>query len=373
MVGGGGVAIFLRWDIPYEVVSQSSPNLNGPEHLFIKISLHHTKVLLGVYYSPSLHVNYFDSFDNIISELRPNFDHLIIMGDFNTCLIKNDCRSKMLLSLLHSLNLTLLPLLPTHFPHNGPPSLLDLIITSSPDLVQSHGQFCAVAFSSHDLIYASFKLRTPKRRHRVVLRRNFDAVNIEALQNDLRLADWSPIFTASDVDSKVAAFEHLILSIYDKHAPVQQVRLKHSPAPWLTMDLKALMSRRDRAKIRLRRSSTDSDRQSYITLRNRCNKLCRQARRRHIHSNIENCPPGRLWNYLRTIGIGKRQCGDNFPNLNEINLSFVSPPVNLNPVIKQETLASLSGFPHSHDDPFTLAVDDISSLELSAVTVSDWI
>lgn len=52
---GGGVAIYLKANIPFSVVSQSPqlPAENAGEHLFIEVLLSHTKVLLGVYYCPS--------------------------------------------------------------------------------------------------------------------------------------------------------------------------------------------------------------------------------------------------------------------------------------------------------------------------------
>ncbi|XP_059046969.1 uncharacterized protein LOC131842458 [Achroia grisella] len=181
--------------------------------------------------------------------------------------------------------------------------------------------------------------------------------------DDLRHADWSPILSANDIDSKVAAFQQLLLNVYDKHAPVQQVRLKYNPAPWLTPELKALMCRRDRARMRLRRNSDDSSRESYIALRNRCNRLCRQARRRHIHTNIEGCPSGKLWSYLRNLGIGKRHSGDfNFTNLNEINQAFAAAPGTLNPIIKQATVTFLADSLLINGDPFTLGEISVDEL-----------
>ncbi|KAI5643751.1 hypothetical protein NE865_04147 [Phthorimaea operculella] len=113
------------------------------------------------------------------------------MGDFNTCLLKDDHRSKKLVALAESLNLGILPMEgPTHFPHNGPPSLLDLVITSSPELVVSNGQLNASAFSKHDLIYASFKIRPPKRRHKTILIRDYSKIDKEAFERDLADADW---------------------------------------------------------------------------------------------------------------------------------------------------------------------------------------
>ncbi|RVE47529.1 hypothetical protein evm_007846 [Chilo suppressalis] len=70
--GGGGVAIYLRTDILFRVVSTSpSAYSASAEHLFIEVSFHQTKLLLGVFYSPNLFIDYFDSFDKLLDIYRP--------------------------------------------------------------------------------------------------------------------------------------------------------------------------------------------------------------------------------------------------------------------------------------------------------------
>lgn len=152
---GGGVAIYLRADISYNIISASPSLYSGnAEYLFIELSLYHSKILLAVFYSPSLHINYFPSFENLLSDLRPLYNHVLILGDFNTCLLKNDSRSQALFNITLSYNMHLLPLSATHHAPNFTPSLLDLILVSDCNLVEIHGQFPS-CFSYHDLVYVS--------------------------------------------------------------------------------------------------------------------------------------------------------------------------------------------------------------------------
>lgn len=344
MVGGGGVAIYLRGDIECNIISHSQSIAQTPEHLFLEVSLHHTKILLGVYYSPSLHVNFFNSLEALLTDFCPRFEHFILMGDFNTCIIKNDHRSNKFLSLLQSFDLHCLPLGPTHYPHNGPPSRLDHIITSSPEMCSLYGQFNATAFSAHDLVFASYKLRPPKRKYRVMMLRNYKTVDVVSLRNDVAGADWVAVEAAADIDSKVEVFNSILLTIYDKHAPLRPVRVRHLPAPWLTDDLKKIMALRDRAKIRLRHHPSEVERDRYVQVRNKCSKLCRAARRKYVHSGIENCPPNKLWKFLKGLGVGKQQhtIGRNL-DLNAINKHFSTSPIYYDPATKQSTLAQIAG------------------------------
>ena len=139
--GGGGVAIYLRSHIPFTILDKShSQYSEAAEHIFVEILFGTLKVLLGVFYNPSLHINYFESFEILLEKYVSTVDHTILMGDFNTCLIKNDKRAKSLKNIVLSSNLHLLSSSATHFFPHCSPSLLDLIIVSSVDHVHFHGQ-----------------------------------------------------------------------------------------------------------------------------------------------------------------------------------------------------------------------------------------
>ncbi|XP_045502910.1 uncharacterized protein LOC123699906 [Colias croceus] len=170
------------------------------------------------------------------------------MGDFNTCLLKDDVRSKRLLSTADSFNLHVLPLNPTHFFPNCSPSLLDLILVSNTDLVVKHGQLPAEAFSYHDLLFLSYKLRSPKIKPQILMQRSFGDMDLNRLADDAEKLDWGQVYGASDVNDMVTVFNSLLTQLYDIHAPIKPVRIKQLPAPWLTKEIKAAINSKNRAK-----------------------------------------------------------------------------------------------------------------------------
>ena len=344
--GGGGVAIYLRADLSYSVITASPSEYSGSaEHLFIEVTLHHSKLLLGVYYSPSLHVDYFSSFETLLESFCPAYDHTIIMGDFNTCLLKNDSRSSKLSSLLTSVNLSILPLSATHHSPNATPSLLDLMIVSNTNSVATHGQTTS-CFSYHDLIFLSYKIRPPKRKPKFLLLRNFQSVNLEALKSDASSIDWTAVTTSNSIDDKVNAFNKAVTTLYDKHAPIRRVKVKHFPAPWLTQDIRSLMRKRDLAKRKFKKCPSDHNLACYKKLRNRCNRMCRDSKRSHIHNSIKNLNSAQIWKFLKSVGIGKspHNSGVNI-DLSALNKHFSLPPVCLEDHIKQDTLRQLLNKP----------------------------
>lgn len=108
-------------------------NDNNNEHIFIEVYLQHNKLHLCVYYSPPSSINFFLSFKSILENLMPSYYHSIVMGDFNTCLLKQDSRSTTFKSISLSCELSILPLNATHHIPYNTPSLLDLILISSPN------------------------------------------------------------------------------------------------------------------------------------------------------------------------------------------------------------------------------------------------
>ncbi|KAL0869894.1 hypothetical protein ABMA27_006094 [Loxostege sticticalis] len=352
---GGGIAMYVRSHIPFSVVDVSPPSSSSEvaQHLFVELSLSHTKILLGVFYSPSLRVDYFSALEKTLEDLTPLYSHTILMGDFNTCLIKKDSRSLRLRSLIDSCNLNILPLNPTHFFPNCAPSLLDLIVVSSLNHIAKYGQCHADAFSFHDLIYLSYKIRPPRPKRKYLLQRNFSGMNIDALKLDANSTDWSVIEAAEDVDEKVRLFNTLLIQLFDKHAPVRPVKLKHAPAPWLTEELKSLRNKKNAVKNKFKLDPSDKNREKYKILRNRCNTMCRDAQRRHIHESVKNGDPAKVWKFLKSIGIGRTH---NDPITKDINIDLLnkhfSTTVALDGLTKTRTLNQLSALPTPDHPPF---------------------
>ncbi|CAF4803261.1 unnamed protein product [Pieris macdunnoughi] len=327
---GGGVAIYLRSHIPFSIISSSPqpPPSNAAENLLIEVLLSNSKLLLGVFYSPSSSVDYFDSFEDTIDQFSPLYKNTIVMGDFNTCLLKNDSRSRRLLSLTHSYNLQNLYLNATHKVPGFTPSLLDLIFVSSPHLVTKHVQLPAVAFSHHDLLHLSFKAKPPKQKPTVVIGRSFGGIDHDSLLSDASKIDWSGLYDLPYLDDKVELFTSSITNLYDKHAPLRRVKLKHLPAPWLSDEIKRLIHKKNRAIAKMRTAKSDTEREKYKAVRNRCNTRCRDAQRQHIHDSVSNGDTSKIWKFLKNLGIGRsaQNIISSAIDINNLNSHFTCSP-----------------------------------------------
>ncbi|CAB3262078.1 unnamed protein product [Arctia plantaginis] len=275
------------------------------------------------------------------------------MGDFNTCLLKNDSRSATLRSVIKSSNLSILSLNPTHNLPNRNSSLLDLILVSSVEHVAKHGQCPADSFSYHDLLFLSYIIRTPKPKAKIISHRNFRNMNVENLRRDADNIDWSPLFNSQCVDEKTDIFTNNLMYLYDKHAPMRQIKVKHLPAPWLTGEIKEIQRKKVRAQSKYKSHPTASNWAKFVLIRNHCNKMCRNAQRRHIHKSVENGDPVKVWKFLKSLGIGKSRpnCASKDIDIDSLNSYFSAASV-YRAATKTTTLNYLSSLPIPDCSPF---------------------
>lgn len=290
------------------------------------------------------------------------------MGDFNTCLLKSDSRANNLRDLVNSLNLNLLPLSPTHHTSSSS-SLLDLIFCSNSDLISKYGQFPAPAFSHHDLIFLSYRVKLPKIKPKILLLRNFNNIVNDDIINDASKINWSMLEHMDSVDEMVSFFNREIIALFDRHAPLRKVKLKHRCVPWFNGDLQKAMAKRDHAFRRFKKERSAVNWSVYKAARNRCNQLCRNLKRRYFHENI--CSATDLLKSLKTLGIGKKQSSveNTTLDINGLNSHFSSSSV-IEPQIKSNTLSNIYSLPKPDIPLFTFSLVDVAEIQkhLRAIT-----
>ncbi|KAJ4449541.1 hypothetical protein ANN_00942 [Periplaneta americana] len=179
----------------------------------------------------------------------------------------------------------------------------------------------------------------PKSAPRVITYRDIKRIDNIALKEDAAQLPWHMIWTLRTVDEKVDLFKTLILQLYDKHAPLKTTkRTRRNPAPWMTTEIRSLMSERDLAYRKYTRNKNDEYFNSYKHLRNRTT-LIRNAKLKYSYKLIEpNTTPSELWKNLKVIGLGRASEQADIPiPLDRLNEHFVKDP-SLNDTTKQDTV-----------------------------------
>ena len=94
---------------------------------------------------------------------------------------------------------------------------------------------------------------------------------------DLNSKDWNYFYSLKDVNAAWKVLSDYLTETINTHAPKTTRRIKGKPCPWITPDIKALMSERDKMLRKSRKTKNELDISSYKNLRNRVNIMVRNA------------------------------------------------------------------------------------------------
>ena len=278
---GGGSLIYYAEDLnAYERkdLSDKSPI----EAVWVDISLHSQKLLVGSIYRPPDYANFFIEFPVLMEGIWRRRTNIVLLGDFNVNLLPSATNSgdftlkRKFLHQLSKFNLKNVINVPTRITGNSS-TLIDLIITSVSHKLSHHGA-CNLGISDHHLIYAAINLRRP--RHNSVFRfiRDLKNVNITALQHEFATAPWNICDIFDDIDDSVWAWETLYNYIIDHHIPIRKVKIRSNSLPWMSSSLRKEMNKRYKLLTLAQNTPKGSNEWStYKKQRNLCTKLLRTA------------------------------------------------------------------------------------------------
>ncbi|KAJ8894083.1 hypothetical protein PR048_006693 [Dryococelus australis] len=187
---------------------------------------------------------------------------------------------------------------------------IDLMFTSKPKLILTHGQTAVPGISFHDHIFISYKLRAPKFKPKIITYRDFKDIDTAKLNSDAALMPWHEINVINTLDQKISRFSQMIEDLYNRTVPLKSTC--------------SLMRKRDNAYSRYKRDirtnvpAADSFEQ-YRMLRNKCTQLVRRAKMLYSLDSFGSFrTSGDFWKRLRNLRIGK--CKTN-----------ISSPLNISP------------------------------------------
>ena len=100
---GGGLSLFIRDNILYKLRDDLSVLTSYLELLFVEINLNNKIYLIGVTYRiPNTNINLFtDEINSILEKIRNKYE-VVLMGDFNICLLHESNNSKTFRNIMQS-------------------------------------------------------------------------------------------------------------------------------------------------------------------------------------------------------------------------------------------------------------------------------
>lgn len=246
------------------------------------------------------------------------------MGDLNIDISKTEAHSTNLLyTVINDLELSQLINAPTRTTENSS-TIIDLILTTNIDLVLHSGvQNCS--FSDHDGVFATLLISKPKPIFRHC--RIFKNINPDNFRCALTEKNLDQIYYMKSIEEKVRFLNDSILSVFNTLAPIRLVKFTRPPAPWLTENIRFLMTLRDNAKNKYKRSNSPGNWEYYKNLRNYTTQAIINEKRAYFRQVCQNKNSKLLWNDLSKLNISNKNSRADIPdNLNhpdEINKFFI--------------------------------------------------
>ena len=247
----GGIGIFVNENFPVKVL-KLPVDFVQPEMLFVEVTIGVVKMAVGVIYKSPLipYSVYAATHENIVA-ITSKYEHVLIMGDMNiNHLLPESSACKFFTTYLtEPFAFSQVITEPTRITATSS-TLIDLMLTSSPENVKAHGVVDTPGISDHCMIFMAYSLKKPKFKAKMITRRDFRKFNKDAYMRDMEFAPWGNIEAVDDddIDNKVTIFENIHRDIINKHAPFRTFRVTRPAAPWLTEEIKEMMDDRDKYK-----------------------------------------------------------------------------------------------------------------------------
>lgn len=334
--GGGGVCVFLNDSLRVKCIEKSNgANFSLIDFLILEIQSPKIKFLFCNLYR---HGDCSDSETNIlfhrIIELSIDYQHVVVCGDFNANAFDGGKFCK-----LHVLNdyMTLMnDQCPTYIAGHFNPSQLDLMYTKNPNDVKHFGHFPAIGISNHQATYGIMNFYTTKREVKTYEIRNFKDIDDEKIENFTSKIDWTFFSCTNNIDGMIDKLYQILNQFLNEICPLQVVKSRYKPVPWMTDEIKDLMKQRktfyELWKINRNHQAGDVTYKSYNELNGKIKNLIRNSKRQCFIDDYGQTDGLReKWNLIHKFGITSKsrkneahnaKFGDEFTT-NKLNEHFV--------------------------------------------------
>ena len=294
---GGGVSIFIKQGITYKRRTDLTILSNIAECLFIEILQGDKKYLIGgIYRIPNTSVTDFCTVINNILEPLNRSHEIILLGDFNVCLMQNNNHSNVLRCTMQSNNLFPVILSPTRVATILKPNgeyettekLIDNIFVNTQNSARSG--LIEMSITDHYPIFLSLQNRNTyfTEKHTTIQYRDINDITIQqfinALSNDNEIKNIS---NHTNAESAFSKFLIIFNQFYEKFFPIkiQKLTRKGFFKPWITLQIiKRIKIRENLAKLYKRQRISQK---TFTDFRNILNKQICEAKERFYHNKFK--------------------------------------------------------------------------------------
>ena len=305
---GGGVLIYIS--NKYRYSRRNDLECHDLEMICIQIHLNFQRdiLVICVYRPPTSGMIFFDKLDQALEVIQTSSNlgrnEIFLLGDLNCDFVSPVQTSmvKKLKFITNSFNLVQLINTPTRVTDQSS-TTIDVIFSSNPENVIEHGCIhCSL--SDHFMVYVIRKLSKKTTEGKKLTTRSFKNFKEDEFNELLKQVNWKDVVTNErNIDDNWKTWKNNFLSVLNTLAPIKQIRVRDKSYPWITSDIRRLMTRRDMCLKKAIKSKCNVIWSDYRRLRNEVNSVLRRSKCSFFRNEISRCSndPKSMWKCLKML------------------------------------------------------------------------
>jgi hypothetical protein len=309
-IHGGGLMLYIKSSIPHRRRNDLlSDSMSGIECIVIETKFKNEKIFfILVYKPPSVNINVFTNImSQILDVCLTECKSYYIMGDIN---IDFKCLPNDMSSFLSSYNLVNVIKTPTCHKNSDNPSLIDVIITNTPERIACHLNTFVGVSDFHNLICASTKLHAPKILARKIMYRSYKNFDIETYENDLYNTPFQICNIFDDVDDAMWCHNVLLNGVINQHAPLKKKLLKRPQVPYMNSSLRKAVNCKAMLRRKYFKNRCNSTWEKYKNQRNYVTRLKRLSIKNYFDKKCSTTSNSKdFWTTVRPFISDKNKSG----------------------------------------------------------------
>ena len=386
---GGGVSLFLNENIEYKELHASTSEASI-EALFVEITLHNKKYVVGVvYHPPNTNIR---TFTEILSEkldiINSNNLPTYLLGDYNADLLKYDLHKPTAGFLDMMFAHSFIPLInrPTRITDETS-TLIDNIYTNVLNLNNCTMQgILSPNISDHEAIFHLHYMQNNERNVQdeyILIRKRGDK-NYQQYSNEVNNFDWDKVNQYNTCQSAFTFFSTTLRGIYNKAFPVTKVKKRYkNRLPWLTPGLKTSIKYKNRWYKTQVQHPTVQNKCNYRQYRNKLQYLMKCEEKIYYKNLIEQNKTNltKTWRIIKEV-INKHKSGrqikqfmhngEIITNKTEIATCFNNFFVNIGPSLASKITGNIPDFKKylPASNPHSIFLQPVTCNEISKIIIS---
>ena len=313
---GGGLLVYSKTNINATEVKNTSTDKTFNQFSQIKVNSDNDNEDIQIYLIYRPHKLYNDdnvktNNENLTKLIKSSRGHSIFVGDFNYRDIdwQNnmavDSQSNLFLDATNDCFLSQLVTFPTHI--SG--SLLDLVLTSHPNLIQSVEDIGYIGKSDHRAIKIEVKSGIKCDNNQRIID-DWKNADIGLMKDCLSQYNWQESFSQISTEQAWLKFKEVLFEAKNQHVPKKLVNNSKKP-PWITKDILKLLNKKKRLWKKYKNSNLQQDLLIYKEGEKILKRSIRNSKKnyeRKLGNDAKNNPK-KFYSYLKSKSSNKESIG----------------------------------------------------------------